>query len=78
VLAALPEPVVGLVAGLLIALGLAVAFDVGGISEGIARRHRAKLESGDGGYLRNTHEARRAGWVLVMAGLFTAALMVIL
>jgi hypothetical protein len=78
VFAALPDPVLGVVAGLLIVLGLAVAFDVGGLSEGTARRHRAKLESGNGGYLKSTHEARRAGWFLVVVGLFVVALTVIL
>jgi|tagenome__1003787_1003787.scaffolds.fasta_scaffold20489028_1 hypothetical protein len=75
--AALPDPVVGAIVGLVVVLGLAVALNLGGISDGVARRHHDKLEHGNGGYIRNTAEARRAGWFFVAAGLLAAALMLI-
>ena len=62
VFAALPDPVVGVIAAMLVVFGLAVALNVAGLSDGVARRHRDKLEHGNGGYITSTHEARRVGW----------------
>jgi hypothetical protein len=78
VFAALPDPVVGVIAALLVVFGLAVALNVGGLSDGIARRHRNKLEHGKGGYITSAGQARRAGWFCVAAGLIAAALALVL
>jgi len=77
-LAALPEPVVAVVLLLIAVVGLVVALNVGGTSDGVARRHEEKLERGTGGYITSARQARTAGWLCVTAGLLGVALLLIL